>query len=561
METLRPLRSLPIALMLLASAGCVRPMNQQAMTEQRLAFANATILTSSEAEPMHDATLLLEDGAVVWVGPSEEADLTNARVIDVGGAMILPGLVDAHAHLGGLGQSLETVDLVGTKSYGEVVGLLADMAATLPEGEWVRGRGWDQNDWDDQSFPTRAELDRAIPSHPVAVGRIDGHAILVNSRALELAGVDGSTPDPSGGSILRDESGEPTGVFVDNATGLIDRIIPPGTREDHKRQLARAVQKAASDGLTGVHDAGVSQETIDLLLELAEEGQLPIRVYGMLTDDAELLSHWFERGPLVGAADDRVTIRAVKMYADGALGSRGAALHEPYTDAPDQRGLLVTAPAHIEEVSTAARRHGFQVGVHAIGDRGSTIVIDAYEKAGATPADRFRIEHLQIVRLSDLQRVKRMGVIASMQPTHATSDMPWAEERLGPERLEGGYVWKSVLDMGIPLAFGSDFPVEEVSPFLGLYSAVTRQDLEGHPPGGWTPREKVDIREAIRGFTQGAAYAAFAEDRRGRIEPGMQADLVVIDRNLLEVKPSEIPGTKVLYTVSGGEIVYENPGQ
>lgn len=561
MERMHSLYGPAVLLMLFALLGCDEPENQQTMTEQRVGFTNATILTSADAEPLRDATLIIEGDTIIWVGPTADADLDGVRAIDVSGAMIIPGLVDAHAHLSGLGESLENVDLVGTTSYSQVIQRLQDMAATLPEGEWVRGRGWDQNDWDEQSFPTRAELDRAVPSHPVAVTRIDGHALLVNSRALELAGVDTSTPDPEGGSIIRDDEGETTGVFVDNAMGLINRVIPPGSRDDHKRQLERAVQMAASVGLTEVHDAGVSQETIDILLELAKAGRLPIRVYAMLSDVAVLLSAWYERGPLVATEDDRLTVRAIKLYADGALGSRGAALHEPYSDATDQSGLLVTAPEHIEAVAKAAREHGFQVGTHAIGDRGSTIVIEAYENAGAKPEDRFRIEHLQVVRLEDLDRIGDMGVIASMQPTHATSDMPWAERRLGAARLERGYVWRSVLDTGIPLAFGSDFPVEDVNPFLGLYAAVTRQDLDGHPPGGWTPTERVSIREAIHGFTSGAAYAAFAEDRRGRIAPGMQADLIVIDRNLLEIAPDEIPETEVLFTVSGGEIVYENPGR
>lgn len=539
--------------------GCAHPANQQMMIEQRTAFTNATILTSSSAEPLHDGVLIMEGDRIAWVGPAADADLSRTRTIDLGGAMVVPGLVDAHAHLSGLGQALESVDLVGTTSYEEVIQRLQQMARSLPEGEWITGRGWDQNDWSEQAFPTIAELDQAIPDHPVAVTRIDGHALLANSRALERAGIDASTPDPPGGSILRTSDGEPTGVFVDNAMGLINRVIPAGTRADHKRQLERAAQTAAAAGLTEVHDAGVSQETIDLLLELAGEGRLPIRVYAMLEDDPQLLARWYQRGPLIGMQNDRVTVRAIKLYADGALGSRGAALHEPYADATDQTGLLVTPPEHLQRVARDARRHGFQVGAHAIGDRGTTIVIEAFETAGTQPEDRFRIEHLQIVRLTDLERVAQMGVVASMQPTHATSDMPWAEDRLGPKRIEGGYAWRAVLESGTPLAFGSDFPVEAVSPFLGLHAAVTRQDLRGQPPGGWTAGERLSVREAIHGFTEGAVFAAFAEDRRGRIAPGMQADFVVLDRNLLEIDPSEIPNTRVLYTVSGGEIVYENP--
>ncbi|MBW3670879.1 MAG: amidohydrolase, partial [Acidobacteria bacterium] len=387
--------------------GCAYPANQQ-MIEQRTAFTNATILTSSSAEPLHDGVLVMEGDRIAWVGPAADADLSRTRAVDLEGAMVIPGLVDAHAHLSGLGQALESVDLVGTPSYEEVIQRLQQLATSLPEGEWITGRGWDQNDWPEQSFPTIAELDRAIPDHPVAVTRIDGHALLANSRALERARIDASTPDPPGGSILRSSDGKPTGVFVDNAMGLINRVIPAGTRADHKRQLERAAHTAAAAGLTEVHDAGVSQETIDILLELAGEGRLPIRVYAMLEDDPQLLARWYQRGPLIAAENDRVTVRAIKLYADGALGSRGAALHEPYADAPDQIGLLVTPPEHLRTVAKEAKRHGFQVGAHAIGDRGTTIVIDAFESAGAQPEDRFRIEHLQIVRLADLERVAQM---------------------------------------------------------------------------------------------------------------------------------------------------------
>jgi predicted amidohydrolase YtcJ len=554
---MKPLRrSVGIPLLILfgciVSSGCATILKESSMHD-RTAFTSATLLTASDAELIRNGTIIMSNGRVEWVGPTSEAPLEGAVVIDVGGAMILPGLVDAHAHLPGLGEALETVSLVSSRSYEEVIERIARQAAALPAGHWVLGRGWDQNNWPGQEFPTKEALDRAIPDHPVAVRRIDGHALLVNSAAMELAGIERSTPDPEGGEIIRDANGEPTGVLIDNAMNLVTRQLATVDREDRKRRLALATETAARYGLTEVHDAGVSDLDIDLFLELQNERRLPIRVYAMLTDDTSLLERWYQRGPLLD--QERVTVRAIKLYADGALGSRGAALHQPYSDAPDQTGLLVTPPAHIENVARGARAHGFQVGTHAIGDRGTTVVIEAYEKAGVEARDRYRIEHLQTVRLSELPRIAEMGVIASMQPTHATSDMPWAEARLG-ERIEGAYVWRSVLDQGIPLAFGSDFPVEVVNPFAGLYAAVTRQDLDGHPPGGWYPNEAVSIREAIHGFTGGAAFAAFAEGERGRLEPGMQADLVVIDRNLLEIDPREIPDTRVLYTVSGGRIVY-----
>jgi predicted amidohydrolase YtcJ len=556
MNPIRRSVGIPLLVILgcIVSSGCTTILKESTMHD-RTAFTGATLLTSSHAELVHDGTVIVSNGRVEWVGPSASAPLDGAVVIDVAGAMILPGLVDAHAHLPGLGEALETVSLVGSHSYAEVIERIARQASTLPAGHWVLGRGWDQNDWDVQEFPTRGALDRAVPDHPVAVRRIDGHALLVNSAALELAEIDRATPDPEGGEIIRDADGEPTGVLIDNAMNLVTRQLAAVDREDRKRRLALATETAARYGLTEVHDAGVTDLDIDLFLELQNEQRLPIRVYAMLTDDAALLDRWYRRGPLLD--QERVTVRAIKLYADGALGSRGAALHQPYSDAPEQTGLLVSPPAHIEKVAREARARGFQVGTHAIGDRGTTVVIEAYEKAGVQARDRYRIEHLQTVRLAELPRISEIGVIASMQPIHATSDMPWAEARLG-ERIEGAYVWRSVLDEGIPLAFGSDFPVEIVNPFAGLYAAVTRQDLDGHPPGGWYPNEAVSIREAIHGFTEGAAFAAFAEGDRGRLEPGMQADLIVIDRNLLEIDPREIPDTKVLYTVSGGRIVYRS---
>lgn len=525
------------------------------MTDRPLALVGGRIAQGPDQPALQDGGILIEDGRIRLVG-SREAILREsggARLIELGGKTILPGLADAHAHVEGLGVALETVSLVGTRSFDEVIERVAASAHTIPPGEWILGRGWDQNDWETQVFPSAGPLDRAVPDHPVVLTRIDGHAILANGAAMRAAGVGASTADPAGGRILRDASGAPSGVFVDNAMALVRSAIPAPSGETRMRRVRRAIEEIASKGLTSVHDAGVDAVGIEMYRELDRQGDLLVRIYAMLEDDEPLLRTWFDRGPFAG---NRLVIRSVKLYADGALGSRGAALLEAYADDPENRGLVVSAPEHMTEVARRAREAGFQVGIHAIGDRGIRTSIEVFEAAGLGREDRPRIEHLQILNLDDLPRLRRLGLIASMQPTHGTSDMPWAEDRVGPERIRGGYVWKTLKRSGVELAFGSDFPVEEVNPFLGIHAAVTRQDLEGHPPGGWYPEEALSVTEAIDAFSRGAAFAAFAEHERGSIAPGMAADLTIVDRDPWSVEPAELAGIEVVYTIVGGEIVY-----
>ena len=548
------------ALLFLAVTACTMPSTPtKTMTTSsaETIFEGGTVVAGATQTPQANWSVVTANGAIVAVGPASaiRAAHPNANVIDVHGTTVLPGLTDAHGHLYGLGLSLDTVNVIGAASYDDVIAKVRDRAQRAAANEWVLGRGWDQNRWPGKQFPTAAPLDAAVPDHPVWIRRVDGHAGIANTAAMRAAGVTASTQDPEGGRILRDGAGNPTGVFIDGAMSLIDSKVPPPSPELRKARILAAAQDIAANGLTEMHDAGAEQSTITAIQQLIDEHKFPIRVYLMLTDEAALLDSWLVRKPLIGYGD-RLTVRSIKMYADGALGSRGAALLAPYSDDPLNTGLLLSKPEHMMEVARHARAAGYQVNTHAIGDRGVRNVLDAYEQAGANASDRFRIEHLQVVAPSDFSRLAQHGIIASMQPTHATSDMPWAEDRLGADRIKGAYAWRTVLNSGARLALGSDFPVEDVNPFFGIYSAVTRQDQKGNPPGGWYPDQKLSLAEAIRGFTSDAAYAAFEEPSRGTIEPGKLADLTIVEGDLYSAPVSNLFATKVRYTVVGGEVVF-----
>ncbi len=494
-----------------------------------------------------DTTLLAQ-----WRGP-------HTRVTDLQGRTVLPGLTDAHVHLAGLGRRLRQLDLVGTRSKEEILQKVQVYARKHPEMRWIVGRGWDQNDWPDPRMPDRADLDRVVPDRPVFLTRIDGHAAWVNSRALELAGITRDTPDPPGGRILRRSDGSPTGVLIDRAVGLVRAVMPEPTIEDIRRDLEAGARACVAAGLTSIHDAGIDTRTWQAYLHLLQEGRLPLRVYAMAMYGSDLAETLLRTGPIIGLGEDRLTLRAIKVIADGALGSRGAALLEPYTDEPDSRGLLLVRPEELETLSRRALRAGVQLAVHAIGDRANRMVLDVWERVfgpRGCPSCRFRIEHAQIIHPDDIPRFAQLHVIPSMQPTHATSDMPWVPARLGPHRQRGAYAWRSLLDTGVVIAGGSDAPVEEIFPMLGLYAATTRQDRNGQPPGGWHPEQRVTPLEAVQMFTTWAAYAAFMEDLVGRLRPGMFADFTVLDRDPMDVNPREIPRIHVHMTVIGGNVVY-----
>ncbi len=521
-----------------------------------LIVVGGDIRTMDPAHP-HAQALAIAGGRIVDVGDSDairaKASATT-RVIDVHGATVTPGLIDAHCHLYGLGVDNDSVSLRALGSEAEAVAVAAAAAKGRPAGEWLLGRGWDQNRWPGQAFPTKASLDAAISDRPVVLRRVDGHASWVNSRALAAANITKATKDPAGGTIVRDARGEPTGVLVDNAADLVAAVMPVATPEVRERRIRAAAQEAIAAGITAVHEMGIEDETAAVYAKLAARDQLPLRVYAFLAGDP---AHLERLATPPAPATGRFVMRGVKFFADGALGSRGARLYEPYVDEPKSNGLWVTEPKQLAAGVEAAVAHGWQVAIHAIGDAGVGSVLDAYLAAErAHPGDhRLRVEHTQIIAPADIARMVQAKAIASMQPTHATSDMPWAEQRIGPQRILGAYAWRTMLDQRIPLAAGSDFPVEEVAPLLGIYAAVTRQDATGKPAGGWYPKQKLTLDEALAAFTSGAAYAEGAEATRGMIAVGRAADLTIFDRALAADR--SLLETRVDYTIVDGHVVFD----
>ena len=545
----------------MASAMAAAPLSAQQQPAD-VVVTNGRIYTADGARPVVDA-MAIRGGRVVFVGDRAGARAltgANTRTLDLQGRTVIPGMTDAHAHVTGLGQSLLNVDLVGTTSYEQVIARVVERARNTPKGEWIIGRGWDQNDWGDTRWPTHEALSRAIPDHPVFLERVDGHASLVNALALQKAGVTKASTDPSGGSIERDAQGNPAGVFVDNAQGVIDRAIPAQTRAQVKNAIKLSIAEMHRWGLTGVHDAGASAQVLELYEELGREGALNIRMYAMISDNAPTIDAWFKRGPQSGLYDGMLWVRSVKLYQDGALGSRGAALLEPYSDDAKTSGLLVSAPAHILDIATRALRAGFQVNSHAIGDRGNRLVLDSYEaafKAAPTADHRFRVEHAQILNYDDIPRFAQLGVIPSMQASHQTSDMYWAGNRLGEGRLRGAYAWRSLLESGVVIPNGSDFPVEHVDPLISFKSAVSRQDARGWPAGGWYPEQRMTRDEGLKSMTLWPAYAGFQENELGSLAAGKRADFVVLDQDIMRVPDGVLQDARVVSTWVGGRLMYE----
>ncbi|MDR3635350.1 MAG: amidohydrolase family protein [Isosphaeraceae bacterium] len=521
------------------------------------------IWTGDPEHPWAEA-LAARSGAIVAVGSEDDVAHFQGpltRVLSNPAAFVLPGLIDAHAHLISLGEEKEQIDLRGIKSVDEVALRVKDWSKAHPGDSWILGQNWDQSLWPGGAFPTSAALDAAAPDRPVWLTRIDGHAGWANAEALRRAKINSDTRPPVDGQILRDSDGRPTGVFIDGAMVLVSRWLPRPTLAELERQILTGQNEVFRWGLTAIHDAGIAPYEAEAYRALDHAGRLKLRVYGMAKPAKGGEVAFASHPPLPAKPGARFEYRAIKIFIDGAMGSRGGLLFEPYSDDSGNKGLLLTDPKTLEATTVEALKHGWQIATHAIGDRGNALVLDAYAAAlRAVPEKkdpRLRIEHAQVVRKEDVSRFAALGLIASMQPSHASDDMRWADARLGPGRVEGAYAWRWFLDAKVPLAFGSDFPVEIVNPFYGIYAALTRQDEKGEPPGGWHPDQRMTLEETLRGFTAGAAYAAFAEERLGVLKAGLRADLTIVDRDLFKSSPLDVLKTKVLATVVDGETVYE----
>ncbi|MBD9435319.1 amidohydrolase [Pseudoxanthomonas sp. PXM03] len=544
--------------------GCALGLAGAAQAQVQVLTATR-VHTSDPDRPVVEALAWDASGRVLAVGDAKAllARYPDAKRIDATGKTVIPGLIDAHGHVMGLGYALMRVDLVDARDKAEVIARLRAYEKQLPPNAWLLGSGWDQNDWPEKAFPTAADLDAAFPERPVWLERVDGHAGWANGAALRAAAAKAVRPlegdwQPDGGRIERIE-GKPSGVFVDAAMSLVNAVVPAPDTAYRRQALEKALQAAVRNGLTGVHDMGVSREDLALMVQFADEQHLPLRIDAYADGDGAALADLCARG-LYGHAGGRLQMRGVKLYADGALGSRGAALLEDYSDDPGNRGLLVTEPGALEAAMRKAHGCGVQVATHAIGDRGNRLVLDAYQRVlgGTAKTDhRWRIEHAQVVAPEEFPRFAELGVIASMQPTHATSDMPWAQDRLGPVRIGGAYAWQRMQANGVKLALGSDFPVESVDPRRGLHAAVTRQDAHGHPAGGWRAAERLSAAEALRGFTADAAWAAHDERDVGRLAPGFRADFVVLDEDPLAVPGEQLDDLHVRSTWVDGKPVYE----
>lgn len=517
-----------------------------------LVVENAIVHTVDPKNP-RARSLAVKDGKFLAVGNDLRQHIgAGTERIDAKGAAVIPGLIDSHAHMRGLGQMLNSFDFRHAKSPPEIAAAVARKASTLPKGTWITGRNWDQANWGDQ-MPTSAVLDAAVPDHPVYLSRVDGHAAWANKKAMEIAAVTKETKDPKGGQILRHADGTPTGVFVDRAMRLVSAKIPQPTDADVEAALARAGAECARLGLTTVHDAGVTKQDLDAYRRLIAAGKMPVRIWAMIGGDGALWDEYLERGPEIG---DQLTVRAIKLYADGAMGSRGAAFWQPYSDDKNNYGLLLTTKEDVARVASEAVAKGFQVATHAIGDKANSFVLEAYATALKGKNDkRFRVEHAQVIRLPDFQLFADMNVIASIQSTHATSDMRWAKERLGPDRLMGAWAPQRFLKAGARIANGSDFPVEDPNPLWGIYSAITRQDHSGYPPEGFMPDQRLSPARALESFTLDGAYAGFEETKKGSITAGKLADFLILEKDILAVPPKEIITTKVRMTFVGGRQV------
>lgn len=515
---------------------------------------NAVVYTADSAFTTAQS-FAVKDGNFLAVGTSENIlnQFQSDSIIDLNGQPVYPGFYDPHAHFLGLGQVLDQADLVGANSYDEVIQRLKAFYKKHPDVLWLIGRGWDQNDWPDKQFPSKEKLDAAFPNIPVCLTRVDGHAVLINSKAIRLAKITPTTHVPGGEVVLA--RNEPTGVLVDNAMGLIRRIIPQPDDQDKERMLLAAQKLCLSLGLTTVSDAGLNRKDIELVEKLHRDNKLKIRDYVMISLGEPNLDYYLKRGPF---QTDRLTVRSFKVYADGALGSRGACLRKPYNDRPETAGFLLLSPNELERALTLLAKSEFQANTHCIGDSANHLILDLYGKLlTKTNNRRWRIEHAQVISPDDFQKFNRYSVIPSVQPTHATSDMYWATDRLGSVRVKGAYAFKDLMKQNGFIAFGSDFPVESPNPLYGFHAAVARVDAKGYPAGGYQMENAVDRASALKAMTSWAAYANFEDHLRGSIAPGKQADFVVLQQDIMKIPASQLRDVTVLQTWINGEKLFQ----
>ena len=529
-----------------------------------LVLYGGTIYTVDEKNPGAEAVAIKGD-RVIDVGSNDRVKKwisKKTRLIDLEGGTVVPGLIDCHGHMEWYGRSRGGVGLYDTKSYDEVLRRVKARLDTVKPGDWVFGGGWAETNWAEKKLLTHERLSRISPINPVWLIRADGHSALANAKAMELAGIRKEIRDPDGGEIIRDSiSGEPTGIFVDQAMSLVTKMFPATSDDDRIRSILKAADDAASVGLTGIHDAGVSYEVIQIYKKLAEQRRLKPRIYAMLGGYDLFLDDYFKNPPMIGFADNHLTVRSIKIAIDGAMGSYGALLLKDYSDRKSHSGKMMRDPAGITSIAVDALRNGFQLNVHAIGDRGVRLALDILEQAlrdFPRRDHRFRIEHVQLIDLNDIPRFIQLSIIPSMQPTHATSDMYWTEDRVGKERIQGNYAWRKILNTGSIIAGGSDFPIESMNPLWSIYSAITRQNHDSWPKEGWYPEERMSREEALKSFTLWAAYAAFEDNIKGSITPGKLADLVVFSKDIMKVPAKELLDTKALLTIVGGEIVFQD---
>ncbi len=582
---MRILKSVPLAAVVVFLTACApEPAAVREADGADLILTNARVYTLNWGEPGPDGAsapdaprtdsgwrpdaeaVASKDGEIVFVGSTREAlELRSekTRVVDLAGATVIPGLVDSHTHVFGLGAKLDTVDLTGVATEEAAVALVAERAESVPEGEWIIGGGWDEGAWANR-YPDKALLSEAVPDHPVFLDSLHGFAAWANQAALDAGGITADSEVPVGGEMRLGEDGEPNGLFLNRATTMLDAIVPPPSRDTLIKQVLIGLKQMAADGYVAVHDAGLDTRAMSVLEQLEEEGRLPIRVYAMLSlRDEDLVRRWIDKGPDTDN-DSMLVTRTVKAYYDGALGSRGARLLYDYADLPGHRGVSGGGYGFDQALNAEAMKAGFQVAIHAIGDAGNREALDILEAVfrqdPSTRDNRHRIEHAQVMHPDDIPRLGQLGIIASMEPPHAMEDKTWAEERLGPERILGAYAWRSLRETGAGITFNSDNPGSDHSIFYGLHSAITRQDRDMQPEGGWYPEQRFGAEESVRAYTSWSAYASFRENDTGIIDVGRWADLTVMDIDplvLADESAADILNGNIVMTVVNGNIVYE----